>query len=99
MGREPTNFFIKKTIIECLKYACTGELPPNCKNGQAFIHDTKVAGEREVKAQIKLRLITVDKLPFVVTRSMALIQKPAKQECKTLDSSIQSVNPVTKEVT
>ncbi|KAI8388331.1 uncharacterized protein BYT42DRAFT_471012, partial [Radiomyces spectabilis] len=31
----------KTTIIECLKYACTGDLPPNSKGG-AFIHDTKV---------------------------------------------------------
>ncbi|CAN8101160.1 unnamed protein product [Discula destructiva] len=31
----------KTTIIECLKYATTGELPPNTKNG-AFIHDPKV---------------------------------------------------------
>lgn len=31
----------KTTIIECLKYATTGELPPNSKGG-AFIHDPKV---------------------------------------------------------
>jgi hypothetical protein len=30
-----------QTIIECLKYATTGELPPNSKGG-AFIHDPKV---------------------------------------------------------
>jgi DNA repair protein RAD50 len=32
----------KTTIIECLKYATTGELPPNSKGG-AFIHDPKVS--------------------------------------------------------
>lgn len=31
----------KTTIIEALKYATTGELPPNTKNG-AFVHDPKV---------------------------------------------------------
>lgn len=31
----------KTTIIECLKYATTGDLPPNSKGG-AFIHDPKV---------------------------------------------------------
>jgi DNA repair protein RAD50 len=31
----------KTTIIECLKYATTGEQPPNSKGG-AFIHDPKV---------------------------------------------------------
>jgi DNA repair protein RAD50 len=33
----------KTTIIECLKYATTGELPPNSKTGGAFIHDPKVS--------------------------------------------------------
>ena len=47
-----------QTIIECLKYACTGDTPPNCKNGQAFVHDTRIAGERDVKAQIKLQVST-----------------------------------------
>ena len=31
----------KTTIIECLKYATTGEQPPNSKGG-AFLHDPKV---------------------------------------------------------
>jgi DNA repair protein RAD50 len=35
----------KTTIIECLKYATTGELPPNSKTGGAFIHDPKVSFE------------------------------------------------------
>ena len=32
----------KTTVIECLKQATTGALPPNCKNGQNFIHDPEV---------------------------------------------------------
>ncbi|GBG87082.1 hypothetical protein CBR_g44539 [Chara braunii] len=31
----------KTTIIECLKHACTGELPPNARSGQSFVHDPK----------------------------------------------------------
>ena len=34
----------KTTIIECLKYATTGDLPQNTKGG-AFVHDPKVANE------------------------------------------------------
>ena len=45
----------KTTTIECLKYATTGQLPPGSKSGQTFIHDVKVAGDNEVKAQIKLK--------------------------------------------
>lgn len=32
-----------QTIIECLKQACTGELPPNSRSGHSFIHDPKVS--------------------------------------------------------
>ena len=32
---------LMQTIIECLKQACTGDLPPNIKSGQGFIHDPK----------------------------------------------------------
>ncbi|ORE13347.1 hypothetical protein BCV71DRAFT_189393 [Rhizopus microsporus] len=31
----------KTTIIECLRYACTGDQPPNSKGG-AFVNDPKV---------------------------------------------------------
>ncbi|EGG19489.1 DNA recombination/repair protein [Cavenderia fasciculata] len=83
----------KTTIIECLKYASTGEMPPNCSNGQAFIHDPKIAGEAEVKAQIKLRFKTPNGKPIVAARSMSLIQKPHnKQEFRQIDSSLQSFN-------
>eukprot|EP00026_Physarum_polycephalum_P000773 Phypoly_transcript_00774.p1 GENE.Phypoly_transcript_00774~~Phypoly_transcript_00774.p1 ORF type:complete len:1313 (+),score=243.76 Phypoly_transcript_00774:90-4028(+) len=88
----------KTTIIECLKYACTGELPPNCKNGQAFVHDTKVAGEREVKAQIKLRFRNAAGKPIVVTRSLSLVQKQTKQEFNTIDSALQTFNSVGERV-
>ena len=33
----------KTTIIECLKYACTGTLPPGARNGQSFVHDPKAS--------------------------------------------------------
>eukprot|EP01133_Synstelium_polycarpum_P012198 gene12198-14275_t len=83
----------KTTIIECLKYAATGEMPPNCANGQAFIHDPKIAGEAEVKAQIKLRFKNPNGKPIVATRSLCLIQKANnKQEYRQVDSSLQSFN-------
>jgi DNA repair protein RAD50 len=34
----------KTTIIECLKYATTGDMPPNTKGG-AFIHDPTVSAK------------------------------------------------------
>ncbi|KAL4163734.1 hypothetical protein KRP22_005162 [Phytophthora ramorum] len=42
----------KTTVIECLKLACTGGLPPGARSGQSLIHDPKIAGTNEVKASI-----------------------------------------------
>lgn len=50
----------KTTIIECIKYALTGQLPPNCKDGQGFIHDPKVRNLVESVGQVKLQVRTVD---------------------------------------
>mmetsp|Transcript_28827 Transcript_28827/g.67107 ORF Transcript_28827/g.67107 Transcript_28827/m.67107 type:complete len:1326 (-) Transcript_28827:154-4131(-) len=44
----------KTTIIECLKMASSGVLPPNSKNGHGFVHDPQVAHLPEVKAQIRM---------------------------------------------
>ena len=64
----------KTTIIECLKYATTGDLPPNAKGG-AFVHDPKVSRELEVKGQIKLKFKNTRSQTMVVTRSLQSTQK------------------------
>ncbi|CAI9775595.1 unnamed protein product [Fraxinus pennsylvanica] len=80
----------KTTIIECLKVACTGELPPNARSGHSFIHDPKVAGETETKAQIKLRFKTA-------AGKDVLTQKATKMEYKAIESVLQTINPHTGE--
>lgn len=45
----------KTTIIESLKYAITGALPPDSRKGQSFVHDAKSIGQQQVKAGVKLR--------------------------------------------
>ncbi|KAI1106188.1 hypothetical protein F4804DRAFT_301841 [Jackrogersella minutella] len=74
----------KTTIIECLKYVTTGELPPNSKGG-AFIHDPKLCGEREVLAQVKLKFIVPPETTYVVTRSLQLTMKKTTRSQKTLE--------------
>jgi len=51
-----------QTIIECLKYASTGQLPPNSKSG-AFVHDPKV------------RYVTNMRLAFANTSSYLVRKK------------------------
>jgi len=89
----------KTTIIECLKMATTGSLPPNSRSGQNFINDPKVANEVEVKAQIKLRFKTNQGSRVVAIRSFQLTQKKVKVEYKTLDGTIQTIDHITKEKT
>ncbi|KAK6539287.1 DNA repair protein rad50 [Orbilia ellipsospora] len=77
----------KTTIIECLKYATTGDLPPNSKNG-AFIHDPKICGEKEVMAQVKLSFVNTNGARMVCTRSLQLTVKKTTRTQKTLDGQL-----------
>lgn len=86
----------KTSIIECLKYATTGDLPPNAKGG-AFVHDPKVSRELEVKGQIKLKFKNVKGQTMVCTRSMQSTQKKTKLEQKTLESVLVTTDPATGE--
>ncbi|KAL9122688.1 MAG: hypothetical protein Q9187_000760 [Circinaria calcarea] len=77
----------KTTIIECLKYATTGDQPPNVKGG-AFIHDPKLCGEKEVLAQVKLSFKGTSGAKMVVTRSLQLTVKKTARTMKTLEGQL-----------
>jgi len=79
-----------QTIIECLKYVTTGDLPPNTKGG-AFVHDPKLVGEREVRGVVKLKFRDVTGNQVVCHRMLASIQKPRKIEQRTLDCSLEKI--------
>mmetsp|Transcript_6676 Transcript_6676/g.9616 ORF Transcript_6676/g.9616 Transcript_6676/m.9616 type:complete len:1419 (+) Transcript_6676:37-4293(+) len=79
----------KTTIIEALKYAITGSLPPGVKSGQAFVHDPKSVGSTTVKAAIKLRFTNRAGNTMVVIRSMELTQKKSTMTFKALDGILR----------
>ncbi|ODQ80324.1 hypothetical protein BABINDRAFT_161278 [Babjeviella inositovora NRRL Y-12698] len=81
----------KTTIIECLKYATTGDLPPNSKGG-AFIHDPKITGEREVRAQVKLGFKNARGISMTTTRTMQLLVKKTATTFKTLEGQLVAIN-------
>ena len=41
----------KTSIIEGLKYICTGALPPGCDRGRSFVHDPKTSGKAMVRQE------------------------------------------------
>ncbi|TFY67850.1 hypothetical protein EVJ58_g1346 [Rhodofomes roseus] len=76
----------KTTIIECLKYATTGDQPPNTRGG-AFVHDPKMANEKEVKAQVKLRFWSANKTRMLAVRNLSVtMKKTGALTMKTLES-------------
>ena len=76
----------KTTIIECLKYATTGDQPPNTRGG-AFIHDPKMANEKEVKAQVKLRFVAANGTKLLAVRNLSVsVKKTGGLTMKTLES-------------
>ncbi|SCW03099.1 LAFE_0G02916g1_1 [Lachancea fermentati] len=81
----------KTTIIECLKYATTGDLPPNSKGG-AFIHDPKITGEKDVRAQVKLAFTGANGANMIVTRNIQLLVKKTTNTFKTLEGQLVAIN-------
>jgi DNA repair protein RAD50 len=79
----------KTTIIECLKYATTGELPPNSKTGGAFIHDPTLRGEKDMMAQVKLAFRSTSGAAMVVTRSLQVTVKKTTRTQKTLEGCLE----------
>lgn len=77
----------KTTIIECLKYATTGDMPPNTKGG-AFIHDPQLVGEREVLGQVKISFKATSGAKMVCTRNLQLTVKKASRTMKTLEGNL-----------
>lgn len=76
----------KTTIIECLKYATTGDQPPNTRGG-AFVHDPKMANEKEVKAQVKLRFHAANGTRMLAVRNLSVtMKKTSGMTMKTLES-------------
>ncbi|KAF2736526.1 hypothetical protein EJ04DRAFT_562390 [Polyplosphaeria fusca] len=88
----------KTTIIECLKYATTGELPPNSKTGGAFIHDPKLCGEKEVLAKVMLSFRSTTGARMIVSRNLQLTVKKASRSQKTLEGTLTIVKDGDKSV-
>jgi len=78
----------KTTIIECLKYVTTGDVPPGAGKGASFVHDPKMARETSVKGQVKLQFTGIGNRDKIICRSMEASQKLKTIQIKTLDSTI-----------
>lgn len=83
----------KTTIIEALKFACTGELPPGAKQGAGFVYDPKLGRRGDSKGQVKLKITCTNGDEIVVVKSMQATQKATKCEFKRLESVLSRQKP------
>lgn len=82
----------KTTIVECLKFACSGSMPPSARSGHVLINDPTLTDATEVKASIKLKFQNKAEKPTVILRYMMLTKKRSKMEFKQLDGAIRTIN-------
>ena len=85
----------KTTIIECLKYSTTGDLPPNTK-GASFLFDPKLIDEVETKGRIKLFFRDTSDLTVQVQKNLCVTQKAKKTEFRTLETIISRYSKESK---
>jgi DNA repair protein RAD50 len=82
----------KTTIIECLKFATTGALPPGSAAGQSFVHDPKMSHASEVKGQIKLKFKNKINQTMVCVRDLQVSQARSKYTYKALDATLMMMH-------
>ncbi|KAG0062074.1 DNA repair protein rad50 [Linnemannia elongata] len=87
----------KTTIIECLKYATTGDMPPGSKTG-AFVNDPKMTDSPSIKAQVRLRFKNVNHQTMSVVRCLSLTAKKTGYTQKTLENVLATLDPATGEL-
>ncbi|XP_055588260.1 DNA repair protein RAD50 [Uranotaenia lowii] len=78
----------KTTIIECLKYGLTGEVPPGTDRGKAFVHDPKIFNTVESLGQVKLMVQDFMGNKVTATRSMKVSHRGKTAKFETLDSVV-----------
>ncbi|KAJ6218660.1 hypothetical protein RDWZM_009817 [Blomia tropicalis] len=77
----------KTTIIDSLKYALTGNLPPNCDNEECFVHDEQYSKRSMICGQTRLRFIDTQNKSTDITRNLRLFS--SKQNNQTTIRFIQ----------
>lgn len=79
----------KTTIIECLRVATCGALPPVANPGKAFIFDPKILNKCETRAAIKLKFYACNQKPILAMRGFQLTSTSKKSEFRKIEQSLK----------
>lgn len=81
----------KTTIIEALRYACTGENPDGSDRGARFIQEPRLSASSTTKGFVKLELIDSRGNPIIINRGAKVeTQGDGKLKYSKLDASLNT---------
>lgn len=78
----------KTTVIEALKFACSGKVPDGTGSGYSFVNDPKLNGKVTTKAQIRLRLYDQTGKQHTILRAMQAESRPNSAKFTRLDTVV-----------
>lgn len=84
----------KTSIIESLRYATTGEVPPNTNKGVSFVTDPHLGSGRETMAHIKLAFKTFRGKQMILTKNMsvAINNRTKGLSFKTRENQLKAID-------
>lgn len=88
----------KTTVIEALKFACTGEYPEGSARGQGFIHDPQLSGSFRAKGQVRLKMEDSKGVEYCIYKTCEVTQTLGKSNenklsIKRTDASLSIQTP------
>ncbi|KAK5642285.1 hypothetical protein RI129_008452 [Pyrocoelia pectoralis] len=83
----------KTTIIEALKFACSGDIPGGSKSGQGFVNDPKLSNRISTKGQVRLSIKDPKGNKYTVIKSVQVQNKGMTSTFKRLDSTLKKALP------
>ncbi|CAG9858202.1 unnamed protein product [Phyllotreta striolata] len=78
----------KTTILECIKFAITGDLPLGTNNGRGFLHDLKIVGKNTLKGSIKIKFRDTDGNMITVSKVLQVQNKNGTIRFSRLNNTV-----------
>lgn len=79
----------KTTILETLKFAISGILPPNSQKGKYFIRDPQMDKKTETKASVKLLFNAINGKPILCARSLSFTRTSKKETFRRIEQFLR----------
>lgn len=83
----------KTTIIESLRFAICGVLPPSSNNGKSFLNDPRLKNQAETKAAVKLRFKAINGKDVICSRIMQYSVTNKRDEFRKTEQYIKIKHP------